>query len=197
MTVLIERPRGNGKTTMTKIINSILEQPLNHEGFIPKDQIYGTPPFKITIGEKVVPTHPINVLHGKTSDIISKIMEDVDYLITHSNGTDIFICAPVVKEEKHRLDVKHPHKCFGCKKDLGWVELFNRNSISFFDVFNYRRLKKLWKAPIVNFFCCICFRKEYILEEIIKKQNRLKKKAYRICEKFGFDFEFELEFKPL
>lgn len=161
--------------------------------------------------------HPNEVLYGKTSDIIHKIMEEVNHLvipleenriiIEHNNGigTDIFIGADVIRtREKHYLDVRYPHICFKCKTPVIFRELFNANRRNYeygklqFDMPLYRRLKKMWKSRFVEFFCCTCHRKKQDIELIVAKQERLKRKAKRICEKFGFDFNnIDFEFRKL
>lgn len=66
----------------------------------------------------------------------------------------------------HPLDVKYPHVCFKCKKPLEWTELLNVNrtiefdqygNIVTFDMTIYKRLKKLWRSQVIEFYCCECF----------------------------------------
>ena len=145
--------------------------------------------------------------HGKTSDIINKIMEETNYLV-------IPLEIPIVldgvnvdrfkKIKKHPLDVKYPHVCFKCKTPIIFGELFNANRRNYeygklqFDIPLYRRLKKLWKSHFVEFFCCTCHRKKQDIELIVAKQERLKRKAKRLCEKFGFDIDnIDFEFRKL
>ena len=63
-------------------------------------------------------------------------------------------------KEKHILDIKYPHICFKCKKELSWVELFNANMNDFWS-FNaykgYKILKKLWRSRDIEFYCCSCY----------------------------------------
>ena len=67
-------------------------------------------------------------------------------------------------EEKHLLDINYPHVCFRCKKPIYWRELFLANRertkggrMLEFNMPLYRKLKKLWKSQIVEFYCCECF----------------------------------------
>ncbi len=57
------------------------------------------------------------------------------------------------------LDIKYPHVCFKCKKKLKFKELFNANrkNCYSFDMPLYRKLKKLWRSQVVEFYCCECF----------------------------------------
>ncbi len=62
--------------------------------------------------------------------------------------------------KKHGLDIKYPHVCFKCKKDLYWVELFYANARSSFrgwDFKTYKKLKRLWRSKVVEFYCCKCY----------------------------------------
>ncbi len=59
---------------------------------------------------------------------------------------------------KHILDIKYPHVCFKCKKSLCWKELYAANCDGI--VFNmpvYKRLKKLWRSKVIEFYCCECY----------------------------------------
>lgn len=145
--------------------------------------------------------HPNEILYGKTSDIIKEIMEEVNHFVMPS-----FLEVPVSIEclVINPLDVKYPHVCFKCKTPIIFEELFNANRRNHefrklqFDMPLYRSLKKLWKSKYVEFFCCTCHRKKKDLELIVTKQERLKKKAKRICEKFGYDFsDMDFEFRKL
>ncbi len=66
------------------------------------------------------------------------------------------------------LDTKYPHVCFSCKKELKFKELWNRN-VSM----GVKRLKKLWKSQVIEFYCCECFKKaevDKLVEEYFKKE---------------------------
>jgi len=70
-----------------------------------------------------------------------------------------------LKPKPHKMDVKYPHKCFGCKKDLKWAELLQANSVPLTgdDSGNIRKrvdFKNMWKSEVIEFYCCSCFRKE-------------------------------------
>ncbi len=83
---------------------------------------------------------------------------------------------------KH-LDIKYPHVCFKCKDKLTFKELFDANRNIYgdnsypplsdqtinFDMPNYRKLKKLWRSQVVEFYCCECFtdRKVEFIESCI------------------------------
>lgn len=74
---------------------------------------------------------------------------------------------------KHILDIHYPHKCHKCKTPLYWVELYNANATQTFTRYNleyigrkhiwdfetYKRLKKLWRSEVIQFFCCDCYRR--------------------------------------
>ncbi len=69
----------------------------------------------------------------------------------------------------HPLDKKYPHVCFECKKPLKFEELFQANTkdeyYKFGGCFNmplYRRLKKLWRSQIIEFYCCNCYKLQII-----------------------------------
>lgn len=98
-------------------------------------------------------------------------------------GGNIEWISPFIKVRQHRLDVKYPHRCFKCKKPLLWLELYDANVdhvvvrrvIYSFDSHlpvrtyhclglkwnfkAYKRLKKLWRSQVVEFYCCFCFKK--------------------------------------
>ena len=59
----------------------------------------------------------------------------------------------------NHLDIKYPHICFKCKRKLKFIELYgiNREYSEAFNMPLYKRLKKLWKSPYVEFYCCVCF----------------------------------------
>lgn len=63
-----------------------------------------------------------------------------------------------VRSKPHILDNKYPHVCFECKRELKWVELYTANCEDIrFNMYAYRKLKKLWKSQVVEFYCCNCF----------------------------------------
>ncbi len=92
---------------------------------------------------------------------------------------------PSLTLNPHILDKKYPHSCYNpdCKKSLYFEELYNTNmrivkdtdTIGYgnfvrymdFDMPLYRRLKKLWRSPIIEFYCCDC----YNFKELIEKNK--------------------------
>lgn len=74
-------------------------------------------------------------------------------------------------KKKHILDIHYPHKCHRCKKPLYWEELYHANAFTFiyrdyqpgtglkWDFKAYKRLKKLWRSKVVQFYCCDCYRR--------------------------------------
>lgn len=74
---------------------------------------------------------------------------------------------------KHILDLHYPHKCHRCKKPLYWEELYDANAGRVimicdrdhfarigpkWDFKTYKRLKKLWRSKVIQFYCCDCYR---------------------------------------
>lgn len=53
------------------------------------------------------------------------------------------------------LDRKFPHACFKCGKDLYFLELSLANY-----TIKLSHLKQLWKSKDIEFYCCICYRRE-------------------------------------
>lgn len=64
------------------------------------------------------------------------------------------------RKKEHILDINYPHVCHRCGKRLFWMELYRANSIftPVGDFKTYKRLKKLWKSKIVEFYCCFCYK---------------------------------------
>ena len=112
------------------------------------------------------------------------------FITARAHSEEIFIGAIVteIKKEKHELDKKYPHVCFGCKSELSWEELLDRNislwrkevpigntKLKTINI-DTRYLEKLWKSCIVEFYCCGCFKFEQIsnlLNESIKELEDL------------------------
>ena len=66
---------------------------------------------------------------------------------------------PKYMNHSNHLNTKYPHVCFKCKRELRFIELYgiNREYSEAFNIPLYKRLKKLWKSPYVEFYCCVCF----------------------------------------
>ena len=71
-----------------------------------------------------------------------------------------------ISPKQHPLDIKYPHKCFGCGTPLSWYELLTANLPHLFRAIftkknyeKYKRLKKLWRSNFIQFYCCDCFDK--------------------------------------
>ncbi len=77
-------------------------------------------------------------------------------------------------DKKHRpyskhLDKLYPHFCFRCEITLKFEHFYNANApryafknpiadnyTSNFSVKEYKKFKRMWKSPYVEFYCCIC-----------------------------------------
>ena len=85
--------------------------------------------------------------------------------VTATGDEQLCVGDPVIPFKPHILDKKYPHVCFKCKKSLKFGELFmaNRKDHYFnhrFDIPLYRKLKKLWRSQVIEFYCCECYLKK-------------------------------------
>ena len=88
----------------------------------------------------------------------------------YDGETRVETCWGNHSNKPHPLDRRYPHVCFECKKPLKFEELFRANIYLYnpkhirrfdtidFDMPLYRRLKKLWRSQVIEFFCCNCFK---------------------------------------
>ncbi len=97
------------------------------------------------------------------NDVLDSILHPIPYSITEVRN----------KIKPHPLDRRYPHFCFECKKPLKFEELFDANITYYnspnaiwrrsklnFDMPLYRKLKKLWRSQVIEFYCCNCYRKK-------------------------------------
>ena len=118
-------------------------------------------------------------LGGILSAPISISREDVDswrcvfeviHEITETEGICYYTTDVGSEVKQHPMDVKYPHVCFECHRKLFWEELLEtnilenlrnvremryKNYIKYQE--KYKQLKKLWRSPYVQLYCCRCY----------------------------------------
>ncbi len=102
---------------------------------------------------------------GESISFVNTVPRTEDFQLFYY-PTDIFYGTPVtraivqggLKKKKHILDRKYPHVCFECQTPLKFQELLDANSCTaFLDVDMYKRMKKLWRSRVIEFYCCLCY----------------------------------------
>lgn len=137
---------------------------------------------------------PLNQLYGKASIPKDEIYgspthnEDPSTSV-HYDGNDIEADIVDIKVEipGSKITLLRMRECFNpkCKRILDFFDFEVMND----EKYPLKQLKKIWNSPHIELYCCTCYKKQGLFEKQAKKEERLLKKAERIMEKFGFDFE--------
>ncbi len=119
----------------------------------------------------VVPIHrensPYSVVAVDSDEGFSWEVRTTDNAILIPSSYTVAWVKTHIRAYSNHLDTKYPHECFNsnCHRPLIFRELFAANNGIYdlnvgYKAFNmplYRKLKRLWKSQIVEFYCCNCF----------------------------------------
>ncbi len=70
--------------------------------------------------------------------------------------------AGMTNDDAYHLNKDYRHYCFECGLFLSFIHFLKRNlkfRLDGLDGNNVEYLKKLWKSPDIQFYCCECIKK--------------------------------------
>ena len=117
--------------------------------------------------------HVINTPHPEVAgDFLETVARCMETMRRFSPPTFVRILATdMLSVKKHELDITHSRECYKCKKELRFIEVIEANR-----QIPMKQLKKLWKHPAIQFYCCQCYNHEMVREEMKKVRKQMEEK---------------------